>query len=397
MKLTAASVKTLALPSGASDKTYFDDDLGGFGVRLRAGGATRWVVQYDIGGKSRRVTLGTTAMLDPGSARAKAKDLLAAVRLGRDPASERQEARVRAAETFGALLPRYLKHKSGKVRAVSLKEVERHLGKHAKSLHPRPITAIDRRTVASLISALAEKNGPTAAKCVRASLAAYFTWLTREGLLDANPVAFTNVPTTNAVRSRLLSDDELRAIWGALGDDNYGDIVRLLAFTGARRLEIGNLSWDEVDLNAAEIRLPATRCKNNRPHIIPLSAPALAILAQRPRNGRAYIFGRGQIGFQGWSRGKRSLDARVPEIPGWVLHDLRRLVSTIMHDKLGIPPHIVEAVLAHVGHKSGIAGTYNKALYLDERRRALERWAEHVDGILSGKKPATIVKLRKRR
>jgi integrase len=292
------------------------------------------------------------------------------------------------------LLSRYLKQKSGKVRAVSLKEVERHLGKHAKPLHPRPITAIDRRTVASLISALAEKNGPTAAKCVRASLASYFTWLTREGLLDANPVAFTNVPTTNAVRSRLLSDDELREIWGALGNDNYGDIVRLLTFTGARRLEIGNLSWDEVDLNAAEIRLPATRCKNNRPHIIPLSAPALAILAQRARNGRAYVFGRGQVGFQGWSRGKRSLDARVPEIPGWVLHDLRRLVSTTMHDKLGFPPHIVEAVLAHVGHKSGIAGTYNKALYLDERRRALERWAERVLAIVVEGRESNVVTLR---
>ena len=397
MKLTAATVKALTLPPGASDKTFWDDELGGFGLRLRSGGAARWVVQYDIGGKSRRVTLGTTAMLDLSSARAKAKDLLAAVRLGRDPASEKQEARVRAAETFGALLPRYLKHKSGKVRAVSLKEVERHLGKHAKPLHPRPITAIDRRTVASLISALAEKNGPTAAKCVRASLASYFTWLTREGLLDANPVAFTNVPTTNAVRSRLLSDDELREIWGALGNDNYGDIVRLLTFTGARRLEIGNLSWDEVDLNAAEIRLPATRCKNNRPHIIPLSAPALAILAQRARNGRAYVFGRGQVGFQGWSRGKRSLDARVPEILGWVLHDLRRLVSTTMHDKLGIPPHIVEAVLAHVGHKSGIAGTYNKALYLDERRRALERWADYVDAAVTGRRRSSaVVNLRKR-
>jgi integrase len=397
MKLTPSTIKTLALPPGARDKTFFDDDLGGFGLRLRSGGAARWVVQYDIGGKSRRVTLGTTAMLDLGSARAKAKDLLAAVRLGRDPASEKQEARVRAAETFAALLPRYLKHKSGKVRPVSLKEIERHLGKHAKPLHPRPITAIDRRTVASLISALTEKNGPTAAKCVRASLAAYFTWLTREGLLDANPVAFTNVPTTNAVRSRLLSDDELRVIWGVLGDDDYDDIVRLLIFTGARRLEIGNLSWDEVDLKAAEIRLPATRCKNNRPHIIPLSAPALTILARQLRNGRPYVFGRGQVGFQGWSRGKRSLDARAPEIPGWVLHDLRRLVSTTMHDKLGVPPHIVEAVLAHVGHKSGIAGTYNKAIYLDERRRALQRWAEHIEQVVSGKKPSTVVKLRKRR
>jgi hypothetical protein len=67
------------------------------------------------------------------------------------------------------------------------------------------------------------------------------------------------------------------------------------------------------------------------------------------------------------------------------LHDLRRLASTVMHDKLGIQPHIVEAVLAHVGHRSGVAGTYNKATYLAEKRRALQRWAEYVNAVIEGR------------
>jgi len=163
-----------------------------------------------------------------------------------------------------------------------------------------------------------------------------------------------------------------------------------------RRGEIGDLRWDEVDLDGATIELPPARMKNGRPHLIPLTEPALAILRKRQRNDRDHVFGRGKSGFQGWSRSRVALDNSMGgSRPDWVLHDFRRLASTTMHEKLGIPPHIVERVLAHVGHQSGIAGTYNKADYIVERRRAMERWAEYVDGIVSGKRPATVVKLRR--
>src|SRR4051812_23415468 len=101
MKLDKATVATLVLPPGVNDKTFWDSDIGGFGLRLRQGGAARWVVQYDIGQKTRRMTLGSVAALDLGAARKSAKDILAAVRLGRDPASTKSEARERAGETFG--------------------------------------------------------------------------------------------------------------------------------------------------------------------------------------------------------------------------------------------------------------------------------------------------------
>src|SRR6516164_9193952 len=102
MKLTPAAIKMLALPAGATDKTFFDDDVPGFGIRLRAGGGRKFVVQYDAaGGKSRRVTLGAVGALDLSAARNTAKDILARVRLGADPASEKRESRARALETFG--------------------------------------------------------------------------------------------------------------------------------------------------------------------------------------------------------------------------------------------------------------------------------------------------------
>jgi hypothetical protein len=108
MKLTITSVRSLTLPKGQMDKTYFDDDLPGFGVRVRAGGSKTWIVQYKVGARHRRMPLGSVGTLDLSKARATAKDLLAAVRLGRDPFAEKIETRAKITETFGALLPRYL-------------------------------------------------------------------------------------------------------------------------------------------------------------------------------------------------------------------------------------------------------------------------------------------------
>jgi hypothetical protein len=136
------------------------------------------------------------------------------------------------------------------------------------------------------------------------------------------------------------------------------------------------------------------------------SRPACHLGCRQVADGRGYVFGRGRAGFVGWSSAKRALDERIAAarqatgiaepMSGWTLHDLRRVVSTAMHDRLGIAPHIVEATLGHVGHKAGVAGTYNKAEYLAERRRALEKWAAFLDEIVTGKQPAAkVVQLRK--
>src|SRR5262249_6870121 len=103
-----------------------------------------------------------------------------------------------------------------------------------------------------------------------------------------------------------------------------------------------------------------------------------------------YVFGIGGNGYSGWSKSKETLDARIAgngAIPAWRLHDLRRTVSTRMHEDLAIPPHIVEAVLNHIsGHRAGVAGVYNKATYAKEKATALTRWAEHLSAIVGGER-----------
>jgi integrase len=399
MRLTTTTIKTLALPAGVSDRIYFDDTLPGFGLRLRASGAASWIVQYDVHGKTKKFTLGTPTVLDPNTARNKARNLLASIRLGGDPAKEKQQAKQQAAETFGALLVRaepqgYLAIKQAKSKAGSrtFKEAERHLVKYAKALHRTPVKDVDRRAVSALVAAVASKNGPIAANNMLGTLSGYFTWLIREGLIDVNPASYANKAVANGPRDRVLAPEEYRTISTVLGDSDYADIFRVLAYTGARKTEIGSLRFDEIDFEKGVIELPASRTKNSQPHVIPLVPQVLAILQARPANGREFVFGYGR-GFTGWAWAKRALDARTGPMPAWVLHDLRRFVSTNMHDKLGVAPHVVEAILGHIaGFKSGVAGVYNKASYLDERRRALEKWAAYLDEIVSGKRaPAKVV------
>jgi integrase len=118
-----------------------------------------------------------------------------------------------------------------------------------------------------------------------------------------------------------------------------------------------------------------------------LSSPAMAILQEVPwREERALVFGEGSGPFQGWSKARAGLDRRLTkaghQLPTWRLHDIRRTVATRMAE-LGVQPHVIEAVLNHVsGHRAGVAGIYNRALYAAEKRDALEQWAARVAGLV---------------
>src|SRR5262249_48653601 len=146
-----------------------------------------------------------------------------------------------------------------------------------------------------------------------------------------------------------------------------------------RREEIGALEWSEIDMHAKLITLPASRTKNKRPHEVPLAGAALTLIENLPRRaGRSLVFGGGRGGWSGWSQSKRALDAGAGLSGGGALHALRRTAATRMAD-IGVLPHVIEAVLNHVGgHKAGVAGIYNRSTYAAEKRAALELWASHL-------------------
>jgi integrase len=357
------------LPAGM---LVWDTGLKGFGVRRQRNGAF-YCLRYRLAGLQHYRSIGRHGSpWTPDTARAKAKQMLGEIAGGKHPAEE--QAKLKEAETFGGEVERYLARRRPSMKPRSFEEVERHLLSHAKPLHRSRLGEIDRRTIALRLAEIETASGPTARNRVRSSLSTFFSWAVKEGLLEINPVAATGKADEGGSRERVLTDAELSAIWKAVGEGDFADIVRLLILSGQRREEIGGLRWNEVDFRNRWICLPPERTKNRKEHIVPLSPKALAILQQH-RAGEGRVFPS-----LSWSDRKEGLD-RAVGFNGWRLHDLRRTAATMMADKLGVLPHIVEAILNHQsGSKSGVAGIYNRARYLEEMRTALERWAEFIEG-----------------
>jgi integrase len=415
MKLNDTSAAALTLPAGKSEIFKWDDDLPGFGIRLREGGSRTWIIQYRPGGgkKQRRPTIGSVKAMDAATARKAAKKALAQVELGGDPQAHKVEQRAKSADTFDSFVVQFLANKKKRLKPRSYQQVDMHLAKHWATFKGDSIHQIKRRAVASRLGKIAKERGDYAANRARTTLSSFFAWAIEQGIVDDNPVTGTALQAPENKRERVLDDEELAEIWNCCRDDDYGRIVRLLLLSATRRDEVGGMTKAEVNLPARTWSIGQARTKNGRPHDVPLSDSAISIieqaLAHEGRESRDVVFGDGarargaaDRGFSGWSRAKLALDSRIdqarkaagrgPQEP-WILHDLRRTAATRMGD-LGVLPHVIEATLNHVsGFRAGVAGVYNRASYAAEKRRALDLWAAHIESLVSGQ-ASNIVALR---
>src|SRR5262249_41636715 len=164
----------------------------------------------------------------------------------------------------------YLDAKKPELAERSMIEATRYLTdpRYFGPLHGRPLDSIKRRDIAARIVTIGRERGAATAVRARGTLSAFFTWAMRMGLCESNPVIGAETAATKP-RERVLTDPELVAIWNACGDDDFGRIVRLLVLTGARRSEIGDMAWSEVNFDRGTFTIPATRSKNGRPHTPP--------------------------------------------------------------------------------------------------------------------------------
>jgi integrase len=395
MRFTRALVAGLTLPAGKTDFVYWDTDLPGFGVRIR-GTTRRWVIQHRVKGISRREVLGDPRRITLDDARKIARARFAKGELGIDPAADRAKARAEADAAkliLGTVADRYVESRRPVVRASTSGKLTRSFKVYWKPLRHRPIADIKRAEVAARLGEIVKDHGRASAAAARSTLSAFYVWCMREGLCDANPVAATNNPSEGTKpRSRVLTDAELEVVWRHCGDDHFGRIVRLLMLTGCRREEIGGLRWDEINLDTGVITIPGERTKNHAELRLTLPAPVLALLPPR-QDGGDFVFGAGR-GFTGWSFCRLSLDNRIASegrLPHWTLHDLRRTLRTGL-SRLGVPPHISEAVLGHT--QPLIIRTYDRYSYEAEVANALARWTAHVESVVTGRSGMNVVALR---
>lgn len=399
MRLDTKTVARLELDEKRNDVIVFDSQLIGFGFRLRRGanGAVRrsWVAQYRSDGQTRRVRIGND-LLSATQARAQAEQILARSMLGQDPSAERNERRVKDRMTVRAVVAEYLAAKQD-LRPKTRRELTRYLTHpgYFGTLHRLPIDKISRKHIAAALVVIGRERGMRTACLARAAIAAFYSWSLQMGFVETNPTIGT-VRFEVQQRDRVLTDDELVAVWRASGDDDFGKITKLLILTGQRRGEIGGMRWSEIDSDKATWTLPAERSKNHRSHSLPLMPAVLEILGAIPQQiDRDQIFGAScPLGFSAWVTRKKTLDATA-NIDAWTLHDLRRTTATKMAD-IGVAPHIIETILNHVsGHKGGVAGIYNKSRYVTEVRNALVQWEGHIHSLVDGSN-RKVVSLRER-
>jgi integrase len=402
LKLDPKTVAALALAKGRPEEFAWDAELEGFGLRLRRrrdGGLLRtWAAQYRANGHTRRITLGSVDKVTVAKARDAARKLLARVALGHDPQREKQAKRAASVHTFRAVVDAYLAAKESGLRPSSFRITKLYLtGDYFRPLHAMGVAEITHADIAARLSAITRAHSAHTAAAARRAISALFRWTMEEGWTQANPVIGTRRPQEAAARDRVLSDAELVAIWRGSGDDDFGKIVRLLILLGARRQEIGGMTFSELDLESPQPSwtLPKERSKNHRTHTITLPPVALDIIRSVSHGERDHLFGeRADGGFTGWSNAKAELHQRLADaVKPWRLHDLRRTVATRMAD-IGIEPHHVEAALNHFsGHRRGVAGVYNRSLYERQVKAALVAWSRHVLDLVEGRASDNVVAL----
>jgi integrase len=411
-KLTDLFVERVKPPAGGRVE-YFDAAFPGLALRVTYSGSKSWCAFYRFHGRLRRFTLGRYPAIKPAQARREAAAALDLARSGRDPASEKRARRLtEKADTFEVLVQDYLdRHACKNTAASTFKETKRVLtSKDLAAWRGRPISQISRRDVIDVIDRVARRAEVQANRTL-ARLHALFNWAVQKDRLLSSPIVGIKPPTREQERDRVLSDDELRWFWQACNsiDWPFGPLAKLLLLTAQRRDEVGGMEWSELNLEKKTWTLPRHKVKNDRAHEIHLSEAALSVLRSLPHVGERPIFTTNGRPVTGFSHGKKRLDAAMlrakrdelgqnaDAIPHWIFHDLRRTAATRMA-QLNIPPHVVDKILNHVsGTIRGVAAIYNRFEYLEERRAALEAWAQYVGNlVLPASSDTNVVALAKR-
>ena len=257
-------------------------------VRVSAAGRKTWSVVYRFNGRLRRYTLGVYPVLGLADARRKAIAALRDAGGGIDPAAIKIEAR--RAETFADLAREYMA-RHGNFNTSADEDRRMLYGspqkKPTEKIAHVPIVKrwgamkvrdITRRDVRALLDVTAER-GPIQANRVLAVVRKMFNFAIEHDWLDVNPCHLVKRIVREVPRDRVLTEDEIRAVWKALDDEHVlmASLIRLRLLTAQRGGELHGARWEEVDLTSGWWTIPSPRSKNRLSHRVPLSPQALAL------------------------------------------------------------------------------------------------------------------------
>lgn len=408
-KLTTRRIDAVKPPAEGRLELW-DTVVGGLALRISSRGVKTWIVRYRTeSGYQRRQTIGRYPDIALSEAREQAGEIKRKAAKGGDPAADKKHAQ--QAETFAeiadAYLERYAKPNKAswkKDRSVIENELKPSLGK-------RKAHSIRRRDIIEILDRLKARGAPIMANRVHEIARRIFNWAILADLLPenhANPASRLERVKEQS-RDRVLTPDELRAVWEALGteDAQHQAAFRLRILTAQRGAEVIQMRGDQITMrpDGPWWIVPRDVTKNKKAdHPVPLSPAAVEIILaltgcekieDAPAQAPGFLFASARTGrplANVWRTVERIRKASGVDFRA---HDLRRTTSTMMTGQ-GIPRLIVSRILNHTGDDDGaprITGVYDRHPYFQEQREALEAWAVRLDAILN-EEAGQVVELR---
>jgi integrase len=390
--LTEITLRNLRPPE-CGQKTYTDDNLTGFGVRVSQGGTKTFTLVYGV--NRQRVTIGRYPIISLSDARIEAKRILAEHTLGRSRPQT-------IAWDDGLAL--FLKHCQEKNRGRTVRDYRRLLKRHF-AFGRKKLGEITTADITKRLDRLNET--PSERNHALLAVKVFLKWARQppRSYMSHNPCEGM-VLSKRPSRKRVLTDAELGAVYRTAleGEDTFSRIVALLILAGQRRGETGALRREWIDKHDRTITLPDSITKNKRTHTFPYGEAAARIIQAIPEDGeylfpaiREHVRGKPTTTFNAWSKSKVAFDIACG-ITGWTLHDIRRTFGTGLA-RLKVPPHIVERLLNHKlgsianqadGVVTAVAEIYNRHLYLEEMREAIAKWEAFLTSLLAAQQSAQL-------
>lgn len=381
MRLTHRGIAGLEAGKWLTD--FWDEGLPGFGVRAHHSGRKTYFVRYSTeDGAKRRLTLGSYPTLSLVDARSQAKAIIGRIARGEDPQADKTKER--GAETFGELAAEYIE-RHAKVKKRRWQEDARVLKVDLlPAWRRKKAKNITRREVSELLDCVVARGAPIMANRVKALISKIYNFGIGRGIVEHNPCLGVPMPAKARQRDRVLTAEEIRALWLALDHENLvmAATFRMRLLTAQRGSEVLTMRWADIDGDWWTI--PPEVAKNGLTHRVPLAPQVHELLDElrsttgssewvfaSPRREGAHI------------TAVQKAAARVTKRSGvdFVPHDLRRTAASHM-TSMGISRLVVSKILNHV--ESGITAVYDRHSYDPEKRQALGRWAARLEEIMAG-------------
>lgn len=420
MALTEVRVKSFK-PAAT---LYRVADGKGLCLEVTPSGSKLWRYRYRFADRASMLSLGAYPEVSLAKARELCDTARALVRVGVNPATERQATKTRAvtaaANTFGAVALEWFGKQAARMSDATKKKARMHLSlpdpvkrtnkTRRAPLIPaafslRPIKDIAAPDVLAVLRPIEETGHMETAHRVQQRISQVFRYAIATGRVTRDPVPDLRnalAPVVRTPRAAITNPQDISRLLLALdtytGKPATRAALKLAPLLFVRPAELRSMEWSEIDWNAAEWRIPAAKMKMRDTHTVPLSDQALAIL-----QGHKEVTGAGRYAFPGaWSGEKPMSDAAVNNAlrrlgfdnVTHTGHGFRAMASTRLNE-MGWSPDIIERQLAHV-ERNQVRAAYNRATYMQERHEMMQQWANYLDGLKADPDKVVSINRRKR-